>query len=88
MSNKWDEIAAQADRATNEHFMSQISSLTRLNDVEIENLITETGISKKDLTSVLKIVDEASKSNDAKADAIKNISKGINVLVGLAAKFI
>ncbi len=71
-----------------EHFKNQISSLTSLTDNEIENLITDTGISKKDLASVLKEVADATKSNEAKAAAISNINKGVSLLVGIAKKLI
>jgi hypothetical protein len=88
MPTDWNNIANQAGQATDEHFKNQISSLTRLNDQEIESLIIETGISKQDLATVLKEVKDATKSNIAKANAIKNISKGVDVLVNLAAKFV
>ena len=88
MSINWDEIASEAGQATDEHFKNKISSLTRLNDDEIETLITETGISKKDLTAVLKEVKDATKSNNAKASAISNIHKGLDLLVGIAGKLI
>ena len=88
MPINWNEIANQAGQSTDDHFKSQISSLTRINDQEIEAIINETGISKQDLTNVLKEIKDASKSNTNKANAIKNISKGVDVLVGLAAKLI
>lgn len=88
MPVNWNEIANQAGQSTDEHFKSQISSLTRLNDEEIEALIIETGISQQDLFAVLKEVKDATKSNTDKANAIKNISKGVDVLVGLAVKLL
>lgn len=88
MPINWDEIANQASQSTDEQFKSQISSLTRLNDEEIEAIIVETGISNQDLTKVLMEVKDATKSNTNKANTIKNISKGVDVLVGLAAKFL
>lgn len=88
MSIDWEEIAQEAGESTDEHFKNKISSLTRLNDNEIETLITETGISKKDLTLVLKEVKDSTKSNNAKASAISSINKGIDLLVGIAGKLI
>ena len=84
----WNNIAREAGAAADEHFKNQISSLTRFTDIEIGNLISETGISKTDLTFVLKEVTDATKSNDAKAAAISNINKGVNLLVGIAKKVI
>ena len=88
MSIDFKKIAEEAGKATDEHFKNQISSLSSLNDNEIENLITETGISKTDLASVLKEVTDATKSNNAKAAAISNINNGVNLLVGIAKKII
>ena len=88
MPTDWTTIANEAGQATDEHFKNQISSLTRLNDDEIETLINDTGISKQDLVEVLKEVKDASKSNIDKANAIRNIGKGVDVLVGLAVKLL
>lgn len=88
MPNKWDELARKATESTNEQFKSEISSLTRLNDNEVEKIIMQTGISKLDLAAVLKEVKDATKSNSDKAKAIKNISKGMDVIVGFLAKLI
>jgi hypothetical protein len=88
MPINWDDIANQAASNTDAHFANQISSLTRLNDAEIQHLIFETRISKQDLASVLKEIKDATKSNEAKVDSIKNISGGIEALVSIAGKFI
>jgi energy-coupling factor transporter ATP-binding protein EcfA2 len=88
MATDWDKIANDAATATDAHFSSLISSLTRLNDDEIENVILETGISKQELASILKEVNDATKSNEAKATAINNIGKGMQTLVAIASKLI
>ena len=88
MPTDWDKIAREVGRETDDHFKNKISSLTRLNEDEIEFLITETGISKEDLATVLKEVKDAAKSNEAKASAISNINKGVDLLVGIASKLI
>lgn len=84
----WNKIAKDAAKATDEEFAGQISGLTSLNDAEIQKLIFDTGISKEDLTAVLKEVKNASKGNKAKATAISNINNGVQVLVEIAKKFI
>ena len=84
----WAEIAKEAGQSTDEQFISKISSLTRLNDDEIESLIKDTGISKKDLAAVLKEVKDSTKTNTAKAKAIQNISKGVDSLILLVGKLI
>ncbi|WP_340110988.1 hypothetical protein [Maribellus mangrovi] len=84
----WEKIAKDTDNETFESFVNRISSLTRLNDHEIITLVNETGISEKNLAEVLKEVKSATKSNTQKADAIKKISSGVNVLVEIASKLI
>lgn len=84
----WKKIAKEAGTETDKHFKNRISSLTRLKDNEIQKMITETGISKKDFVAVLKEVTNATKKNETKADAISNINKGVNLLVSIAKKVI
>jgi len=88
MPTDWDKIAEKAAQETNEELHSEISSLVSLKNKDIEELILETGISQKDLIEVLKLIKEATVSNEAKATAIKNIGKGVDVLVGIAGKFL
>lgn len=88
MPTDWEKIARETREATNEKFRDRISSLTRLTNDEIENLINDTGISQTDLTAVLKEIEDATKSNEAKANAISNINKGVSLLVGIAKKFV
>lgn len=84
----WNQIADEAANATDEHFASQISSLTSFNDTEINQLILETGISKQDLANTLKEIKDATKSNESKAKSIKNIGKGFDALIAIAFKII
>jgi len=84
----WNTLAANAGTATDAEVKNQISSLSRLNDADIEKLINDTGISKEDLAEVLKIVNNATESNEAKAQSIANINKGFSVLVSVASKLL
>jgi hypothetical protein len=84
----WNAIAEEAGRVTDIKYSNMISSMTRLNDDEIITLIVTTGISQEDMTLVLKEVKDATKKNNAKAESIMKISKGVDVLVGLADKLL
>jgi hypothetical protein len=88
MANKFDALAKAAAKMTDEKFAAQFSSLTRLNDEEVEAIIKDAGISKADLAKVLAEVKDATNNNNAKADAINKINGGISALVGIAAKFL
>lgn len=88
MAIDWDAIAIKSQKATDEHFGNQISSLTKLTNDQVVDLISNSGISKQDLVEVLRIVDDATNSNEAKAKAISEINKGVDVLVAVGSKFL
>ncbi len=88
MPTDWNEIARSTQEETDDSFKGKISSLTSLKDSEIAALINDTGISKSDLVAVLKVIDDASKTNEAKAQAISNINKGIRAVVKIAERVI
>jgi hypothetical protein len=80
-------IIANAANDSDTAFASKMSSLTRLNDAEIQELLNQ-GISKNDLSQLLQELQDASRSNEAKAAAIRNIRGGVETLITIAAKFI
>jgi hypothetical protein len=84
----WDDIANQAAKATDEQLANQIASLSQLNDTEIQKIVQQTGISKKDMQKILKVVNDASLSNEEKANSIKSIGNGINILAAIAKKLL
>ena len=88
MGNKFDKLAKEAADSADEQFKEEFSKLTRLNDAEIETIIDETGISKKDLADLLREVQDSTASNEAKAKSIQNINNGVSALIGIAKKFI
>ena len=88
MPTDWNKIAREAADATDEHFSGEIAKLTRLQDEEILRLIEESGISKEDLVAVLREVKDGTKSNQQKAGAIRNINKGIDLLVSIAGRLL
>ena len=88
MPNKFDKLAKQAAEMADEEFKIEFSRLTRLNDNEIEKIIDETGISKRDLADVLSKIKDSTASNESKAKAIQNINNGVSALVGIVRKLI
>ena len=88
MPNKFDKLAKQAAEMADEEFKIEFSRLTRLNDDEIEKIIDETGISKRDLADVLSKIKDSTASNESKAKAIQNINNGVSALVGIVRKLI
>jgi hypothetical protein len=49
MPNKFEKLAQEAAEKADEHFANEFSRLTRLSDSDIDAIINESGISKKDL---------------------------------------
>jgi hypothetical protein len=88
MPTEWDRLAEEAGDLTDIQLSNRISGLSRFNDKEIETLIKETGITKVDLSVVLREVKDATKKNEDKAKAIQKIHKGVDLLVGLADKLL
>ncbi len=84
----WTQKAKEASAKTQTHFKESITKMTSLGDAEIEAIINDSGISSKDLTSVLDEVKNATKSNNQKAEAIKNINQGVDLLVGIISRLI
>lgn len=84
----WDAIAQKTQESTDDHFKNQISNLTKLTDSQVAHIIADTGISKEDLVEVFKNVDDSIKSNEAKANAILGINKGVDALVAVASKIL
>ena len=88
MPNEFKDLAKKAKEMTDKQFQNELSGLTSLTDKDIEKLINNTGISGSDLSKVLHEVKQATASNEAAANAIKNISGGVETLVSIAKKFI
>ena len=88
MPNKFDKLAKEAADMADDEFKSQFTNLTRLNDAETDKIITESGISQQDLAQVLKEIKDATKNNEEKAAAIRNINGGVSALVGIAKKLL
>ncbi len=82
---KWEEIRRRAKQKTDEEFASEASSLTRLKDEEIKE-ITPQPLEKEKLADLMSIVKDTTKSNQEKAQAIRNIDGLLNIAVKLLEK--
>lgn len=80
MSDDFDAILDEAVRMTDSQFASRISSLTRLNDDEI-NRICPTKVDKEALARLMSIVKGASDENTKRTELINNIQTFAGVIV-------
>lgn len=84
----WDEIIEKAKADTDNKFKNRMSSLTSLTNAEIDGILQDSGIDKKNFAAVLSEIDNATKSNTEKVKAITNIKNGVELLIGIAKKFL
>ena len=84
----WDDLANQAAAQTDAEFNTQMANLTSLKVTEIDAFITQSEISNANAIKVLKEINVAAKSNNDKAIAIGNITKGVGFLIRLATKVV
>lgn len=89
MSNiDWNALAEKAATQTDSEFKNQLADLTSLKTSEIDTFISESNITNTDALSVLKEINNATLSNDQKANAIANIQNGVGFLVKLVSKVV
>jgi len=84
----WNALAKKAASQTDSEFKSQLAGLTSLKTSEIDTFISESNITNTDALSVLKEINNATLSNDQKANAIANIQNGVGFLVKLVSKVV
>ena len=87
MSSTWEEIRKKAKKQTDDTFASKVSGLTRLTDDEIKE-ISPNALDKERLATLLGIVADATKSNNEKAEAIRNINGLVEIAVPLLLKLL
>lgn len=87
MAKSFKEIADEAKNITDQQLSSDISSLTKLSQEEI-NSIAPAPLDKDNLKKLIQMVKDSAKSNEIKAETITNIDNGVSLLVSLLSKLI
>lgn len=87
MALDWKKITAKAAKRTDEILASEISSLTRMTDNEIDDLFPEP-IDKENLAELMEIVKSADSENQKVDRIIGNIDKFARVVLKLADKVV
>ena len=87
MSDYWDNIIDDAASDAMETFSEKLSSHTKLTVKEIEALVPA-DVDKAKLAELMKVVDDASKSNQEKAEAIRNTAGFAEIAANLLVKLI
>ena len=84
----WDDLANQAASQADDQFKALMASLTSLKVSEIDAFIAQSSITNANAVKVLQQINDATASNNQKADAIANVGKGVNFLVSLVSKVV
>ncbi len=85
MSKSWEEIIAEAKRKTDQELAGEIAKLTSLSQKEIDE-IAPAKLDKENLSKLLAIVKDATKSNEEKVKAIKSVDEFVSLLISIAGK--
>ena len=85
MSSYWDTVIADAGNDSVAEFSNKASSLIKLTNKEIEEMIPE-GVDHGKFAELMKVVDDSAKSNSEKAEQIRNISGFAEIAVNLLTK--
>lgn len=84
----WNALAEKAANQTDTEFKNQLAGLTSLKTSEIDTFISESNISNANALAVLKEINNATLSNNQKANSISNIQNGVGFLVKLVSKVV
>lgn len=87
-NEEWEKLRNKAKGIANEEFASKASSIIRLTKDEIASIIDEAAVDKEKLSKLISVVNDAAKSNNQKAEAIKNIAGLAEVAASLIGKLV
>ncbi|MCF6336595.1 MAG: hypothetical protein L3J84_01400 [Gammaproteobacteria bacterium] len=85
---EWQALRNKAREIAIEEYSTEASSIVKLTKAEVTSIIETAEVDKEKLSELLSVVNDASKSNSEKADAIKNITGLAEVAVSLIGKLI
>lgn len=82
----WKKLWNEAKKETNEQLAGKISSITSMKDEEILRVLEESSAEKEELIKLMEVVDDATKDNQEKANALQNINNATSMLISLSKK--
>ena len=85
---EWQALRNKARRIAIDEYSTEASNIIRLTKEEVTSIIEEAAVDKVKLSELISVVNDASKTNNQKADAIKNIAGLAEVAVSLIKKLV
>lgn len=83
---EWIALRAKANQIANDQFASEASDIASLTKKQVSEIIAEAAVEKETLAHLMATVSDATKSNQQKAQAIKNINGFAEVAASLIGK--
>ncbi|MBR7791027.1 hypothetical protein KDM87_00340 [Undibacterium sp. FT147W] len=83
---EWAALRAKANQLANDQFASEASDIARLTRQQVSDIIAEAAVGKETLASLMVLVSDVTKTNQQKAQAIKNINGFAEIAASLIAK--
>jgi len=87
-NEEWQRLREKAKDIANEEYAAEASAIIRLTKEEISGIIEEAAVSKDKLSELIAVVNDGSKSNNQKAEAIRNITGLAEVAASLIRKLV
>lgn len=87
MSDYWDSVIESAGNESIEGFSEKASSLIRLTNKEIEEVIPE-GVDHAKFAELMSVIDDATRSNSEKAEQIRSVSGFAEITANLLKKLV
>jgi|GEM_PF-6040715 len=83
---EWKALREKANRLSDEEYSIEASNILKLTKSEIDSIISS--LDKEKLSELIEIVKDTEKSNNEKANSIKNSLELVETAVALIGKFI
>lgn len=85
---EWEKLRKKASNMANDEYAAEASSILWLTKEEILAIVDEAEVDKDKLSELIAIVNDATKTNSQKADAIRNITGLAEIVVPLIVKLL
>jgi chorismate mutase len=85
---EWQALRNKARGIAIDQYSTEASSIIRLTKEEITSIIEEAEVDKEKLSELISVVNDDSKSNNQKAEAVKNTTGLAEVAVSLIRKLV
>ena len=83
---EWVALRAKANQIANDQFASEASDIASITKRQILEIIAEAAVNKETIADLMATVSDATKTNQQKAQAIKNINGFAEVAAALIGK--